>query len=51
MAFADYRAGLARIAAAEADGQDVQGDIVQLARAARVTASTIRHEATEIADL
>lgn len=45
-----YRAGIARIVAAEQDGQDVSGDIAQLARAARVTFDMIRHEVTELQD-
>lgn len=50
MSHTAYRAGIARIAAAELDGQDISGDIAQLARSARVTFDMVRHEVTELQD-
>lgn len=50
MSFELYRAGIARIAAAEQDGQDISGDIAQFARAARVSFDMVRHEVTEMQD-
>lgn len=45
-----YRAGIARIAAAELDGENVDADIAQLARAARIGTDMVRHEVTEAQD-
>lgn len=50
MTHAAYRAGITAIAADEKDGEDVTARIAQLARAAKVDASTIRHEVTEAQD-
>lgn len=45
-----YRAGIARIAADEQAGDNVERDIANLARAARVSPDMIRHEVTELQD-
>jgi uncharacterized protein YfcZ (UPF0381/DUF406 family) len=50
MTHAAYRAGITAIAADEKDGEDVTARIAQLARAAKMDASTIRHEVTEAQD-
>lgn len=46
-----YRTALSNIAAAEAEGENVLGDIVRLAAMTGIPSATIRHEVTEIADL
>lgn len=51
MSHTAYRAGIASIAADEADGEDVTARIDDLASRAGVTPSMVRHEVTEIADL
>ena len=51
MSHTAYRTAIARIAAAEAEGEDVTRDIAHLAIRSGVTVPTIRHEVTEIADL
>lgn len=51
MSYANYRAGIAAIAACEAEGEDVSGRIAHLAAAARVERSMVRHEVTEHAEL
>lgn len=51
MSHAAYRAGIAHIAAAEADGEDVSRDIAFLASRSGVTVPMIRHEVTEHASL
>lgn len=50
MSQADYRAGIAVIAAAEIEGEDVTRDIAYLASRARVTVEMVRHEVTEAQD-
>ena len=42
-----YRAGIARIAAAEQAGEDTAADMASLAREARVSVDMIRHEVAE----
>lgn len=51
MSHAAYRAGIASIAADEAEGEDVTARINQLASRSGVTPAMIRHEVTEFADL
>jgi hypothetical protein len=50
MSFDNYRAGIASIAADEADGQDVTARINWLASRSGVTPAMIRHEVTEAQD-
>lgn len=49
MSHSIYRGAIASIAAAEADGQDVEDRISALAASSGVEASMIRHEVTEAA--